>query len=360
MKLRNVHSRELPAPAERVGSLIDGLGGPADRLWPSERWPTTPLELDGPLAVGTESRQGLFQLTQMRQVVDEYELGQRLVFRFSPGLGVVGTHRLEVQPLGADRARLTHTLECRVEPKMMPVYPILIRQHDALVEDLLDRAELAVTGRVACPARWPVSVRIANSIELWVARWLRMMPRTRPARFDRLTRVCGIAVPSVLVAIAALHAAWALGWYWPGGSERELAEYVLSSGERRQLDGGLPPAALTWAVALALAGAAAIVRAVGTGARSRALRGAAWSVAAVFLARGVVFLPSDVIGGLDDSYERLDLTLYSPLCLALALGTAIVLRGTDARHGDSSVPTPWSGRSKADRRAAHGTGEVRT
>ena len=47
-----------------------------------------------------------------------------------------------------------------------PTYPIFIRQHDALVEDLLDRAELATTGRVAHPARWPASVRLANAIEL--------------------------------------------------------------------------------------------------------------------------------------------------------------------------------------------------
>ena len=107
-----------------------------------------------------------FELTQMRQRVEEYEPGRRLVFRFSPGLGVVGTHRFEVEPLGAERTRLVHTLDCRVEPRMLLVYPIFIRQHDALVEDLLDRAELATAGRVAHPARWPASVRLANAIEL--------------------------------------------------------------------------------------------------------------------------------------------------------------------------------------------------
>ena len=48
----------------------------------------------------------------------------------------------------------------------------MIRQHRALVEDLLDRAELATTGRVAAPARWPRSVRVFNAIEAWVARRL--------------------------------------------------------------------------------------------------------------------------------------------------------------------------------------------
>jgi hypothetical protein len=133
MKIHNVHSRELPGTLDQIGALIDDLGTPQDRLWPTDRWPTTPLELDGPLAVGTQSRQGLLRLTQMRQVVDVYEPGRRIEFRFMPGLGTVGTHRLEVVPLGADRARLTHTLDCRVEAKMLALYPILIRVHDALV-----------------------------------------------------------------------------------------------------------------------------------------------------------------------------------------------------------------------------------
>jgi hypothetical protein len=85
VKVHDVHSREIAAAPERVGELLDGLGGEGDRLWPGERWPTTPFELDGPLAVGTPSRQG-----QIRQVVEEYEPGRRIVLRFAPGLGLVG------------------------------------------------------------------------------------------------------------------------------------------------------------------------------------------------------------------------------------------------------------------------------
>jgi hypothetical protein len=339
MKIHKVHSRELPVAPDEVGALLDALGTPGDRLWPTDRWPTTPLELDGPLAVGTQSRQGILPLTQIRQVVDDYRRGRRIAFRFAPGLGIVGTHRLDVEPLGRHRCRLTHTLEGRVEPKLIPVYPILIGQHDALVEDLLDRAELATTGRIARPARWPTSVRIANALELAIARRRGILPAPPRATLDRLTGFSGIAVPVVLVALAALHASWALGSYWPGDSESELAEYVLSRGERDRLDGGLPPVALTWTVALGLAGAAAIVRNAATGARSRALRGAAWGVAGVFFARAVAYLPSDLIGGLNDQYQRLDLALYAPLCLALAAGTTIVLRRGMPRPSRRPRPT---------------------
>ena len=76
MRVHNVHARELAAPAERVGPLIDGLGSADDRLWPTERWPTTPFVLEGPLAVGTRARQGA-----IRQVIEAYEPGRRLAFR---------------------------------------------------------------------------------------------------------------------------------------------------------------------------------------------------------------------------------------------------------------------------------------
>lgn len=295
--LTSVHHRELAAPAEPVGALLDGLGGAGDRLWPADLWPTTPFELDGPLAPGTRGRQG-----QLRQTVEAYDPGRRIVLRFDPAIGLEGTHRFEVAPLGERRARLTHTLDCRVRPKLLPVLPILRRQHDALVEDLFDRAELAVTGRVASPARWPASVRVANGVE------------------EHGARVAALLVPAALTAIAALHAAWALGSSWPAADEQALAEAVFSASER---DAGLPPAAATWAVAGALLAAAGIVRSAGTGTRSRTVRRAAWAVSGVFLARGVVFVPSDVLGGLRETYQRYDLALYSPLCLALGAGAAL-------------------------------------
>ena len=330
MKIRNVHSRELPVASERVGALIDDLGGANDRLWPTHLWPATPLELDGPLAVGTPSRQGLLPQTQIRQAVAEYEPGKRLVFRFAPDLGIVGTHRLEVKSLGPKRTRLIHTLDCRLNPRMIPVYPLLIRQHDALVEDLLDRAELATTGAIADPARWPVSVRIANAVEERIARRLGKLPRrSRSAR--GLGRACGVGVPAVLVALAALHAAWALGWRWPGGSDRAFAERVLGSGATEA-----PPSAASWAVAVGLLGAAVIVGRTADERPSRALRLATWAVSGVFLARGALFIPVDLVRGFDGIYERLDLAIYSPLCLALGGGAAMVARNA-ARGGPSTA-----------------------
>jgi hypothetical protein len=314
MRVHNVHTRELAAPAERVGPLIDGVGSAADRLWPAERWPTTPFVLEGPLAVGTRVRQGT-----IRQVIEAYEPGRRLEFRFSPGLGLDGTHRIELTPVGPTRSRLTHTLACRVRKRLLPLYPILIREHDALVEDLFDRAELEATGRVERPARWPVSVRVANAVELHATRAVR--------RLARRADVAGVAVPATLAALAGLHAAWALGWRWPGGDDRAFAERIIGHGVTEA-----PPAAATWAVAGALLAAAGIV---GAAARrdDHRLRVASAAVAAVFAARGALFIPLDLAGGLDEIYDRLDLAIYSPLCLALAAGAAAVA----AAHGGATV-----------------------
>src|SRR5688572_12858826 len=80
-------------------------------------------------------------------------------------------------------------------------------------------------------------------------------------------------VPGTLVAIAALHAAWALGWRWPGGSDQALADHVVGHGAE------LPPDWLTGVVAAMLLTGAGVVRA-GAGGR---LRLAAWAVAGVLL-----------------------------------------------------------------------------
>jgi hypothetical protein len=142
MRIHRVHTRELAAPAAHVAVVLDGLGGLNDRLFPTRR-PATPLALDGPLEVGTHGRIGA-----LRHVIEEYFSGRRLVFRFAPGQALSGTHRFEVESVGCSRSRLTHTLEARLEPKLIALGPRLVRRHDALLEDLLDRAELLTTGRI--------------------------------------------------------------------------------------------------------------------------------------------------------------------------------------------------------------------
>ncbi len=146
-------------------------------------------------------------------------------------------------------------------------------------------------------------------------------------RFETPATTASVIVPAALLGLSALHTAWALGSPWPAANRRELAERVFTQAEIGKFDGGMPPAAATWAVAGALAGMAGAVAAAGAGVRSRGLGRVTWAIAAVFGARSVAYLPSDLArGGPSDAYQRLDLTVYAPLCAAISAGTVAVAR----------------------------------
>jgi hypothetical protein len=166
----NVHTRVIACPAERIGVLLDQVGGPADRLWPSPAWwPMQLTGLDGDrLAVGASGGHG-----PIRYAVEEYEPGRRVRLRFDPVVGLDGYHEASVEPLDADpdgspRCRVTHVIRARsATPRIRVTWPVLIRPlHDAVLEDLLDRAAWITTGRVARPARWTPRVRLLHAL-LW-------------------------------------------------------------------------------------------------------------------------------------------------------------------------------------------------
>jgi hypothetical protein len=235
--------------------------------------------------------------------------GRLVEFEFEPGFGLRGGHRLEVEPAGTDRALLRHVLDVEVEGMYRLLRRAFLGMHDALVEDLLDKAELAATERLEQPARWPRWLRFVNSVEVAL--------RPRRGRF------AAIAVPGALLALGAIHSAWALGWRWPGGDDAAFAERVVGNGAE------LPSTGATWAVAAALVAAAGVVHRAADGARGR-IRMAAWGVAATFTARGLLYIPIDLACGVDAPYEPLDLAIYSPISLTIGLGTAWLLRSGKA------------------------------
>lgn len=330
MQIDNVHSREIPAAAADVGAVLAGLGSDDDRLWPSDRWPTLQFRLQGPLEAESPARHG-----PVRYMVDAYEPGRRLTFRFMPRLGLVGTHGFEIEPLDGRRTRLTHTLRARVEPRLVPLWPIVRGYHDALIEDVLAQADRSATGREVSRGRWPLWLRVATRAELWLTNRRRRRrsagPGGRGALVDGAARVGGVAVPPALAGLAALHAAWALGSPWPASSRRELAERVLSDGAR------MPPAWATWAVALGLGGAAGVVRRAAAGSPSRRVRRLTRAIAGVFLLRGAAGPPLGLIRGRHGVYERLDLAIYSPLALALGAGAAAVSEVSQGTRGESAA-----------------------
>lgn len=128
------------------------------------------------------------------------------------------------------------------------------------------------------------------------------------------TRGSTAAASAALLGLAGLHAAWGAGATWPLADRAALADAVMGTGE-------MPPPAACFAVAGALAGAAAFVG--GWPRQPRQIhRWGAGGVVGVLTARGVLgLLDSTNLISRSSSSERfrgLDRRFYSPLCLGLA------------------------------------------
>ena len=161
MLIINIHQRVIDAPVDAIAPLIAAVGGNADRLWPAPPW--SPMRLDRPLAVGARGGHG-----QIRYRVTEWEPGQYARFDFEGMPGLTGFHAMRIETWPGNTCRLEHRIEAKTSGTMQLIWPLMIRWlHDALVEDLLDNAELLATGRP--PAK-------RNQWSWWVRVLRRRMP----------------------------------------------------------------------------------------------------------------------------------------------------------------------------------------
>jgi hypothetical protein len=118
------------------------------------------MRFDRPLGKGAKGGHG-----RVYYSVAEYVPGVSIRFDFDPGRGlsrgIVGHHRFEVFPEGSDGARLRHTVEAKCWGKNWMRWFFVIRpMHNAVLEDALDCAEMALTGQVKKPSRWSLYVRL--------------------------------------------------------------------------------------------------------------------------------------------------------------------------------------------------------
>lgn len=133
----------------------------------------------------------------------------------------------------------------------------------------------------------------------------------------------GSILAAILLLLAALHAYWGVGGFWPGTDAISCARTVGGfSGAR-----AMPGVAACFGVAGAL-GAAALVALAASGALPIApmLSGiAALGAALVFLGRGIAgFTPAWRKLTPEQPFARLDIRYYSPLCLAIGAGFVIL------------------------------------
>jgi hypothetical protein len=123
----------------------------------------------------------------------------------------------------------------------------------------------------------------------------------------------------VLLAIAALHLAWARGVVWPAQDEPGLVAMVIGM----EGIGRLPPKKLTYLVAVTLAFGAvtALLLAFDVVLPGNALGYVGAGFAAVFVLRGVLgYLPPWRKRHPLEPFATLDRIIYSPACILLGEG----------------------------------------
>ncbi|MFC9997106.1 hypothetical protein [Nocardia sp. NPDC127526] len=147
MAILNIHSRILPAAADKVADIVETFGsGEHDRIWPGAPWPV--LALDGPIAIGTHGSHGGGHYT-----VVGHQPGRWVRFRFEPGVGE-GFHEFTIEPLGDETTKLSHITVMRLGGPAKLMWPLMIRSlHNDCLESLLDRVERELTGTVRTPHR---------------------------------------------------------------------------------------------------------------------------------------------------------------------------------------------------------------
>lgn len=157
MRIRNRHQRQVAHSVESLGECLDALSSSRDSLWPHELWPR--MVFNGPLGVGVRGGHG-----PIRYMVEEYEPGTRVVFRFTEPKGFVGTHSFQVSP-HEKGAEIVHLIAMDLSGLALLTWPLVFRPlHDALLEDSLDKVQAYLAGEEWVRRDWPISVRFLRKI----------------------------------------------------------------------------------------------------------------------------------------------------------------------------------------------------
>lgn len=141
-----------------------------------------------------------------------------------------------------------------------------------------------------------------------------------------MTAAIAIALASLLAVIAGLHAYWGCGGLWPAATEDELIATVIGDAQAKRM----PSPGLCLLVALAIAVTAIwpllLIWVSDAAALRRLILVGGFAIMAVFLLRGVAgFLPAWRRLHPREPFASYDRRYYSPLCLLIAAGYAVLL-----------------------------------
>ncbi|MBN2381383.1 SRPBCC family protein [bacterium] len=138
MHINNVHERILTAEPAQVEKLIDSLSSDQDALWPWHSWPR--MRFDLALSVGASGGHG-----PIRYVVEAYDPGHSITFRFTGPKGFDGFHQFLVSSGPEQSVILRHTIAMSTHGLALLSWPLIFRpMHDALLEDCLAQAQASL------------------------------------------------------------------------------------------------------------------------------------------------------------------------------------------------------------------------
>ncbi len=133
MKIINIHQRDYELSVSVLSDVLNSLSTENDLLWPKEEW--MPMVLDNGLNPNSKGGHG-----PIEYYVEEYEFGKMINFCFTKPREFIGNHRFEILKLNAEKTRLKHTIDMKVNFKGLVSWYVAIKWlHDALLEDCLDK-----------------------------------------------------------------------------------------------------------------------------------------------------------------------------------------------------------------------------
>ncbi|WP_376702400.1 DUF3995 domain-containing protein [Mesorhizobium sp. ISC25] len=133
------------------------------------------------------------------------------------------------------------------------------------------------------------------------------------------------ALSSVLLLITALHVYWGIGGIWPGRDAASCARAVIGFRGVDEMPAPFASFAVAACLGLATLWPMALEGIVATPFPKAGLAATSLLIALVFLARGIAgFTPWWRRLTPEQPFARLDLRHYSPLCLLIGLGFAVL------------------------------------
>jgi hypothetical protein len=134
------------------------------------------------------------------------------------------------------------------------------------------------------------------------------------------------ALSLLLIAIAGLHFYWGRGGLWPVASEQELIATVIGNVRATRMPSPLLCTLVAAAIALTALWPLLLVSVPVTAAARPLLVLGGFAIMAVFLLRGIAgFVPAWRRLHSCEPFASYDRRYYSPLCLLVAAGYAVLL-----------------------------------